>query len=203
MRRVKGQELVSSETDLENEVSQTVMLDPDGEEIGTSLPEGLGSGHVVRNLLFTTAVVGSAALIATGATDTSSAWYRGLDKPEWQPPSSVFPIVWTTLYGLTAVSAAAVLARMQSRGMKTSSGRFRRSLVLNMALNASWPFVFFRKRRVDLGAGVAGALAISSACLIHRARKAGRVRQLGLVPYAAWTVFAAGLSSEIWLRNEK
>jgi tryptophan-rich sensory protein len=70
-------------------------------------------------------------------------------------------------------------------------------LFVNLALNASWSWCFFRYRNLPLSVAVAGVLAVSSADL---ARRAGRVRPaLGwaLVPYAAWCAFATLLSARI------
>ena len=49
--------------------------------------------------LATTAAAAAATAVAGSvATDPSSSWYRRLRKPAWQPPPSIFPVVWTALY---------------------------------------------------------------------------------------------------------
>lgn len=158
-------------------------------------------GHAVQNALFSVAVVSAAAAFGAASTDTTSRWYRKLAKPAWQPAPEVFPIAWTTLYALTAAASTGVLTRLRRAGKADQAGEYRRSLVTNMAINAAWPYVFFEKQELGAGSVVAAALAVSSAELARKAGKAGGLCGLAMLPYAAWTAFATGLSSSIWLEN--
>lgn len=158
-------------------------------------------GHLIQNALFSVAVVSAAAALGTASTDTTSRWYRKLAKPDWQPAPEVFPIAWTTLYALTAAASTGVLTRLRRAGKAHEASDYRRSLVTNMAINAAWPYVFFEKQELGAGSVVAAALAVSSAGLARKAGKAGGLCGLAMVPYAAWTAFATGLSSAIWLEN--
>ena len=86
------------------------------------------------------AAVTAVAVVGGLATDTSSEWYRDLEKPSWQPPGSVFGPVWTVLYVLIAVAAT-----LSFRDV----GGPRRRLVLglyaaNLALNVAWTWIFFQ-----------------------------------------------------------
>jgi tryptophan-rich sensory protein len=49
-------------------------------------------------------------------SDTSSDWYRNLDKPSWQPPGAVFGPVWTILYVLIAIAATLAVRDVPKRG---------------------------------------------------------------------------------------
>ena len=45
-------------------------------------------------------------LVATsGALTSPGEWYNALDKPPLNPPSWVFPVVWTALYLVMAIAA--------------------------------------------------------------------------------------------------
>ena len=143
-----------------------------------------------------TAIIGSIA-----SADTSSAWYRRLDKPAIQPPAVVFPIVWTALYTDIAVTSALVLEGIEKDGDEDRANAFRAALAANLVLNAAWSWVFFKGHHLPAATAVAGALAVSGADLVRRAAPTGRARALALVPYAGWCTFATVLTAAIWRRN--
>ena len=58
----------------------------------------------------TSAAVAVTAALGGVAVDPRSRWYRRLTKPRWQPPASVFGIVWTVLYADLAVTSATALS---------------------------------------------------------------------------------------------
>ncbi len=71
-------------------------------------------------------------------------WYSRLDKPSWNPPDFVFPIVWTALYSLIAVSGVADVAAARSSPERT---RALRLWVTQLATNAEWTRLFFGQHR--------------------------------------------------------
>ena len=81
-----------------------------------------------------------------GGTATASAlgeWYPALKKPSWTPPGWVFGPVWTLLYPMVAVAG----------WLAWREGRARLGplvYLLQLALNAAWPWLFFARRRPDL-----------------------------------------------------
>jgi len=153
------------------------------------------------------ALAGTATAVALTATtgslasaDTRSGWYRRLEKPAIQPPAWVFPVVWTSLYADIAVTSALALERLR-QGDPAAARRYRRALALNLALNASWSWVFFKWHRLFPAVAVAGALAASSVDLVRRTASAEPRAGAALAPYAAWCSFATVLSTAIWRRN--
>ena len=158
--------------------------------------------HPGRNALFSTAVVVAAATIGSLSTDPTSTWYRTLKKPDWQPSATAFPIAWTSLYTGAIITSTKVLNRLEREGRYDDASKYRRALVANMALNAGWSWLFFRKKDLPAAALGAGVLTASTVHLAHRAGKAGFFWTLSLVPYALWNGFATGLSSDVWLRNQ-
>ncbi len=157
----------------------------------------------VRNALCAAGLVTTAAVAGSVATDADGAWYRKLDKPEWQPPKAAFPVVWTSLYAGIAITATLVQNELQRRGETGRTASFRKALAANLALNGLWSWLFFRSHH--LGAATAGAAALAASS-VDLARRAGRVRpRYGrqLAPYAAWTSFATVLAGELWRRNRQ
>jgi translocator protein len=138
----------------------------------------------------------AAAVLGGLATDPGSRWFRRLDKPSWYPPPQTFGLVWTALYAAMAWAAGEVLTR-------AGEGRrpFARALVLNLALNAGWSFLFFRAHRPWAAAAEAAVLTASTADLVRRAAPVSRPAAAVLVPYVAWTAFATALNTAIARRN--
>lgn len=146
----------------------------------------------VGGAVVATAVVGSLA-----SKDATGAWYRSLCKPSFQPPAAAFPVVWTALYATIAASSTATLERADPETARA----YRRALGINLVLNASWSWVFFRAHRLGPAVGVAAALTASSGDLARRGWRVDRRAGGALVPYAAWCGFATALSAAIWRRN--
>jgi tryptophan-rich sensory protein len=136
------------------------------------------------------------ALVGTAGTDVGSDWYRRLEKPPWQPPGPVFGIAWTALYVLVAAAGTRTLRRAGT-GRRAWSWAF----AVNLALNAGWPWAFFRAHRPSLAAAEAALLAVSTADLARRSAAVDRTAGLALVPYVAWTAFATALSADIARRD--
>jgi tryptophan-rich sensory protein len=121
-------------------------------------------------------------------------WYPALAKPAWTPPSWVFGPVWTLLYPMMAV--AGWLAWREGRA------RFGTLLfLLQLALNAAWPWIFFGGRRV--GWALLCVLALWAVILGTLAAfwRVNRGAALLLVPYLSWVGFAVALNAAIWRLN--
>lgn len=145
----------------------------------------------------TGAAVTATALLGSRTANVGSSWYRGLDKPDWQPPRQVFPVAWTFLYGLLAYSGARAID-------STPAGKRRAfwlSYAANLGLNAGWTSVFFAARRPAAALAEIAALNASNMDLLRRAWIVDRAAGAALVPYVAWTAFATALNADIVSRN--
>ena len=154
-----------------------------------------------RNLAMIGAGVAACAAVGSLLADARSGWYEKLKKPSWQPPSTAFPIVWTSLYAIIAVSSATVVTRLEAQGRVDEASAFRRALAANLVLNAGWSALFFRAHNLPLATAGAAALASSSARLAKRASSVGSVPALGLAAYATWCAFATALSGKVAALN--
>ncbi|RBY76090.1 tryptophan-rich sensory protein [Geodermatophilus sp. TF02-6] len=148
--------------------------------------------------VLTSAAVTATAVVGGVGTAVGSRWYRQLDKPAWQPPGAVFGPVWTTLYALLALAGGRALS-VPGPG----SDRYLRAFLANLVLNAGWSWLFFRARRPALATAEAVLLAASTADLARRSWARDRWSGAALLPYAAWTSFAAVLSATIARRNRR
>lgn len=150
-----------------------------------------------RTLATVSAAVAATAVAGSLLTDPDSAWYRSLRKPTWQPPASAFPIVWTGLYAIIAVATTAAITEAEEAGDLEKAADLRRSLAVNLPLNAAWSGIFFRSRNLPAATLGAAALAASSADLARRAAATGSGKAVGLGLYAVWCGFATALSAEL------
>lgn len=155
-----------------------------------------------RNLAVATAATTAAAVAGSIATDPGSLWYRLVDKPAWQPPAAAFPIVWTALYGSIAATSASAVTEMEDAGREQDARSYWGALAANLALNAGWSYLFFRRHTPWAATMGAAALAASSADLSRRAGTVSGGHRTALLPYTVWCSFATFLSGEIGRRNE-
>ena len=141
--------------------------------------------------------VTAVAVVGGLATDTTSEWYRELEKPSWQPPGSVFGLVWTVLYVLIAIAAT-----LSFRDV----GGPRRRLVLglyaaNLALNVAWTWIFFQGH-APTAAGVEILVLLATiVALIWLVWPHNRAAAIALAPYGAWVAFATALTWTIAANN--
>lgn len=161
----------------------------------------MASRSISADLPMLGAFVAAVAVVAVfGAQFTpaaSPAWYAGLQKPSFNPPSWVFAPVWTTLYVLIAVSAWLVWRRsgwMAGRGALSW-------WIAQLALNAAWTPVFFGAHRIGLALAVIVALLVAIAGTILKFRRHHGPAAAMLLPYAAWVAFATLLNASIWRLN--
>lgn len=146
----------------------------------------------IISIAITLAVGGMSALIVKD----SFGVYSMLEKPFAAPPPAVFPIVWTALFVLMAVSAAMIY---------TSECRNRSSLIelyfIQLIVNFIWPIIFF-EWQMFLASFVwlilLWVLIIIMMILFFMCRKtAGYL----LIPYLVWVTFAGYLNFFIYLMN--
>jgi tryptophan-rich sensory protein len=152
---------------------------------------------------FLAASFGAAAFGSYFTNQSVDSWYPTLEKPSWRPPNAAFGPVWTTLYTLMALSAWLVW-RKQDGTAKTATAR-KQALTawfVQLAINAAWSAVFFGARNIGGGVAVIALLVPSIAATAALSTRVSRPAGLLLLPYLAWTTFAAGLNARIWQLND-
>ena len=157
----------------------------------------------MRKSIVGTALATAAAAVAGSVASRQSVetWYPKLRKPPYNPPNAVFPIAWTTLYADIAVTSAAAIDRFRADGEDGKANAYIAALGANLALNASWSWLFFKLHKLGPSVVGAGALAVSSVDLARRAADADPKFGAALAPYPLWCSFATLLSAGIWRRN--
>ena len=118
-------------------------------------------------------------------------WYAGLAKPSWTPPPLAFPITWTVLYILMAVSF------WRLWDTETRSAARTRAVTLflvQLALNALWSPVFFGWHGTKAALAIIVVLLIAIAATIIAASRVERLAAWLLVPYLLWVAYATTIN---------
>jgi tryptophan-rich sensory protein/uncharacterized protein YbjT (DUF2867 family) len=148
-------------------------------------------------LVFLVVCFGTAAIGTHWTFSSVNGWYQTLARPAWTPPDWVFGPVWSVLYFLMALAAWLVWRSSRATGARAAWLAFG----FQLALNAAWSGIFFALRSPGAAFGEILLLwaAIGATALTFR----GHNKLAGwlLVPYLAWSSFAAVLNLAIWRLN--
>lgn len=131
--------------------------------------------------------LGGGALVGL-LTRSSMSVYDEIVKPSFAPPSWLFPVAWSILYA--AMSVSLWLAIRKDVPSRATIVLYAVQLIVNLA----WPFIFFTMRAFGLAFWWLVLLLALVLWLMVRSFRTGPVAGWLLVPYAAWTAFAAVLS---------
>ncbi len=135
-----------------------------------------------------------AVAACSGAFFKPGPWYDRLDKPSWNPPDWVFPVVWTILYIFIAFAGWLVWSEVGVGTVIIVWG-------IQLVLNAIWSFLFFGMKRMDLAFVEVTALWTSIVVFILLAWPISTVAALLFVPYLVWVSTAALLNWTVWKMN--
>jgi len=157
------------------------------------------SGAKLKTVLIAVAfvVVCFAAPAAGQLFGGPGQWYRELNKPSFTPPGWLFGPVWTLLYICMGLAAWLIWRKIGFRRGVLPLSLF----ALQLILNAVWTPLFFGLQSpllafVDIVA-LWMALTLTTICFFRVSRTAGWL----LVPYLAWSTFAAVLNFTICRMN--
>lgn len=152
----------------------------------------------MRPYAVTGLLTAAAAVIGSAGVRADTNWYRSLDKPSWQPPGAVFPLVWTPLYGLIGWGTGRALDRARDTG---DDHRVLALTTADLAANAGWNWAFFAARSPASGLAVIAVLDTLNVALLREVRRHDPVAATALAPYAVWCGFATVLNAVICWRN--
>ena len=139
-----------------------------------------------------------AAAIGSWFTAASvKSWYPTLLKPAGTPPAWVFGPVWSTLYVLMATAAWLVWRQRPTANVTAALALF----FVQLALNATWSFVFFGLRRPGLALLEILVLLAAIIATMTNFAQFSRPAFWLMTPYLAWVSYATYLSFGIWQLN--
>lgn len=125
-------------------------------------------------------------------------WYAELRKPHFTPPDAVFGPAWTVLYALMAF---AILRVLRLPAQTVGKGVGVTLFYIQLALNASWSWLFFGAQSPLLGAINIVIQLFFIVLTLSVFRRLDKIAALCLVPLLGWVAFATLLNFSIWKLN--
>lgn len=158
----------------------------------TTTKEKWISGVVATGFIFALGFAG-------GRMDPKTwAFYDALQKPSLTPPGWVFPIAWTTLFALIAISGYFAWNQYKSIGLRKL---FALLYFINGILVYLWSFMFFERQSITWALLIIIGLLIVSESMILTGFKNNAKSAYLLLPYFVWLLFAAYLNVSIVALN--
>ena len=120
-------------------------------------------------------------------------WYYSLIQPSWKPDDLIFPIAWTIIFTLCAISGGMLLSSAPNPAIKL---KLSACFLLNAFLNVLWSYLYFFIKRPDMALLEVVFLWGSIVILILFSKAINRVASFLLIPYLAWVTLASVLNYE-------
>lgn len=128
-----------------------------------------------------------------------TTWYPTLEKPFFNPPNWLFAPVWTILYILMGIAAGLIWNKIEVE--KEAVKKALLFFIVQLLLNLFWSYLFFGLKNILLASVeivILWLIIFETYVLFKRIEpKAGYL----LLPYLAWTTFAALLTFSIYYLN--
>ncbi len=152
-----------------------------------------GRGIWSKSLIAIPAIVlGGLAMGWLSNSGMDNGWYVQLERPDFQPPSWMFGVVWTTLYALMGLALAIVWNEPPSRQRTIALTLFG----VQLALNFAWSPVFFGARLIEVGLLLLVAILVAALLTAKAFRAIRPVAGWLLFPYLLWLCLAVTLNYE-------
>jgi len=128
---------------------------------------------------------------------SDTIFYKSLNKPFFAPPSILFPIVWTILYVLIAISIYLILKNNKLKEIPN----YTKALIINYFSNQIFSFLFFTIKSPFLALIDTFFVLISSLFLYYESKELNKTSSKLLIPYIIWNLFATILIIFIFFMN--
>jgi len=125
------------------------------------------------------------------------SWYPTLHKSILTPPDIVFPIVWSILYCMIAVSGYSLWQHRHQPKARLAFVFY----VIQVLLNWSWMPLFFYFHWIEASLWCMLSIIILTFIIIIITRKTYKLSSALLIPYFIWLLFAGYLNAVIWMLN--
>ena len=134
--------------------------------------------------------------IISSILGNSNMGFDLVNKPSFNPPAIVFPIVWTILYVLMGVSSYLIFISKNKNKNKAL-----KVYLLSLIFNMLWTFFFFNLKWYFFSFLWIIALIILVIITIYRYLKINKLAGYLQIPYLIWLIFAAILNLSIFFLN--
>lgn len=130
-------------------------------------------------------VVGSGLWVATGG-----AYYRSLEKPQWQPPDAVFGLAWS--YDFVMLAVVGVLVVLNVSPM--AAGVWLACFATSVAAALAWANLFYLQQNPAASAIALTAAAALTVPMVVVAFGYSGWAGAAMLPYIAWLCVATSLA---------
>lgn len=120
-----------------------------------------------------------------------TSWYAGLEKPSFNPPNYLFPIVWSILYVM--IASAGWKIWQSDKQVRELKWIFIGYTILNWA----WTPIFFGAHEILLALIWIGVLNVLTVLFIVKSWNVERIAAFLMIPPLLWTSFAMVLNYAI------
>lgn len=125
-------------------------------------------------------------------------YYDTIKKPFFAPPKLFYPIVWTIMYILIAITIYTILRNYKIKDIKPS---YKITLLINYLFNQSYTLLFFGLNNPFLGFVACLGTFLSALFLYEETSLINSKISKLLYPYITLLIFATILSLSIYLLN--
>ncbi|HEV8051237.1 MAG TPA: TspO/MBR family protein [Parachlamydiaceae bacterium] len=137
-----------------------------------------------------------AGLEGMATHESVNGWYKTLIKPSGTPPDYIFPVVWSILYTMIAVSWWLVwIAPTKDKSLALLA------FGIQLFLNFLWSWLFFHFESPGLALIDIILLYLSIGFTIYAFWRHSQWAAMLLLPYFVWVGYAMRLNFLIWLNN--
>ena len=121
-------------------------------------------------------------------------WYSEIIQPSFNPPSWVFPLVWTILYVMMSIAIWRVwIAFFNSRILKL--------YFFHLFFNCIWSIIFFGFHQIGLALINIIVILFFIIILMKEYLKVDKMSFYLMIPYFLWSSFALVLNASILFLN--
>ena len=128
---------------------------------------------------------------------SDNTFYKNLNKPFFAPPGIVFPIVWTSLYILIAIS----IYKVYDKNNCGNIPEYNKSLLINYFSNQLFTFLFFTIKSPFLALIDTIIVLISSLFLYNETKSLDKKASYFLISYIILNTFASILIISVFFLN--
>ncbi len=125
-------------------------------------------------------------------------YYDTINKPFFAPPKVFYPITWTIMYILIAITIYTIIKNNKFKEINTS---YKITLLINYIFNQSYTLLFFGLNNPFLGFVSCLGTLLSSLFLYEETSLLNNKISKLLYPYIILLIFATILSLSIYLLN--
>ena len=124
-------------------------------------------------------------------------WYLSLHKSILTPPNIVFPIIWSILYVMLAISGYSLWQHRHQSKARLAFVFY----VLQVLLNWAWTPIFFYLHWIGTSFLCLMVIIILTLMTNITTRNTYKLSCIMLIPYLIWLIFAGYLTAILWIGN--